>query len=66
MRHADVAHQVGQEHDPTAQDTDQQQILALVIAADLLAKLGNARLKLIFRNEHFTQKFPVILHNDLP
>ena len=41
VRHGDVAHQVGQEEHAALQHRQQQQILPVVVAADLRAQLGD-------------------------
>ena len=57
VRNGDVANQVAEEHDAAAQDADQQQVIVLVIAADLLAQFADALLQLLFGDEDFGKQF---------
>ena len=47
----ELAHQVGEEEDRALEHADQDQVAALVVAADLGAELGDAPLELLGRDE---------------
>jgi hypothetical protein len=47
----DLAREVGEEDDARLQQRDEQQAAALVVAGDLGAELGDARLQLVRRQE---------------
>ena len=54
MWNGDVAHQVREEHHAAFEDADEQQILPdLVVAGNLRAQLGHARLQFLLVNQNF-------------
>ena len=62
VRYGDMPHQVHQEDHTAPQDADQDQVAALVVAADLCAHFRDAFLQRLFINQNFSQYVFVILH----
>ena len=46
-----LAHQVGEEEDRALEHADHDQVAALVVAADLVAELGDAALQILAGDE---------------
>src|SRR5690606_31547374 len=54
--HVDVTHQIGQEHDPALQNTDQKQSLdARIIGGNFSTQCLHSRLQRLLVNENFLQ-----------
>ena len=56
-RDLDLAHQVGEEEHRALEHADQQQVLARVVARDLLAQLAHAVLELVGLDEDLADGF---------